>query len=274
MLNCCIEHKKKREQLHKGYTGEIDSPPDSPYHGPSTSQIARTLSHEGGVNDQNNQSDGASANTNQSGAQGEELSCFNRSVNSDNSSDDEYFECAQSDDEANSVEKDVNTVTENQSDVGEQDVTTGNQPESEMDCDNGNNSQNQENNSMAGSQTQENSSMTGSQTQENCSMIGSQTRDSTSRMSVQSESMYKETFSYKPEGRLAPFQELHLINCDEKMFIPITQEPAPMTEDMLEEHAEILAKYVNIFFFIKSKSIGLNIFYCKCMYMLHIQDTK
>ena len=48
----------------------------------------------------------------------------------------------------------------------------------------------------------------------------------------------------KPEGRLRECPGgLKLLNRDEAMYIPITQEPAPMTEDMLDEHAEILTRY-------------------------------
>ncbi|XP_071844702.1 rab3 GTPase-activating protein catalytic subunit-like isoform X2 [Apostichopus japonicus] len=46
----------------------------------------------------------------------------------------------------------------------------------------------------------------------------------------------------KPEGRLKVCGELKLLNSDEDLYIPVTQDPAPMTEDMLEEHAEVLAK--------------------------------
>ena len=41
-------------------------------------------------------------------------------------------------------------------------------------------------------------------------------------------------------------ENLRLLNTDELVHIPITQEPAPMTEDMLEEHAEVLAKYDSV----------------------------
>jgi Rab3 GTPase-activating protein catalytic subunit len=44
------------------------------------------------------------------------------------------------------------------------------------------------------------------------------------------------------EGRLKAYGELKLLNVDELLYVPVTQEPAPMTEDMLEEHAEVLAK--------------------------------
>uniref|UniRef100_A0AAR2K619 Rab3 GTPase-activating protein catalytic subunit n=1 Tax=Pygocentrus nattereri TaxID=42514 RepID=A0AAR2K619_PYGNA len=46
----------------------------------------------------------------------------------------------------------------------------------------------------------------------------------------------------KPEGRLQPHGKLTLLNSDEPLYIPVTQEPAPMTEDLLEEQSEVLAK--------------------------------
>uniref|UniRef100_A0A8B9KJQ6 Rab3 GTPase-activating protein catalytic subunit n=1 Tax=Astyanax mexicanus TaxID=7994 RepID=A0A8B9KJQ6_ASTMX len=46
----------------------------------------------------------------------------------------------------------------------------------------------------------------------------------------------------KPDGRLQPHGKLTLLNSDEPLYIPITQEPAPMTEDLLEEQSEVLAK--------------------------------
>lgn len=44
------------------------------------------------------------------------------------------------------------------------------------------------------------------------------------------------------EGRLKPFGQLKLLGADEQMYIPITQHPSPMTEDMLQEHADALLK--------------------------------
>ncbi|XP_014777563.1 rab3 GTPase-activating protein catalytic subunit [Octopus bimaculoides] len=48
--------------------------------------------------------------------------------------------------------------------------------------------------------------------------------------------------STEPEGRLRVFGNAKLLNINEQLYIPVTQEPAPMTEDMLEEHAEVLAR--------------------------------
>uniref|UniRef100_UPI0037E8220F rab3 GTPase-activating protein catalytic subunit isoform X2 n=1 Tax=Semicossyphus pulcher TaxID=241346 RepID=UPI0037E8220F len=46
----------------------------------------------------------------------------------------------------------------------------------------------------------------------------------------------------KAEGRLHPCNNMTLLNSAEPLYVPITQEPAPMTEDLLEEQSEVLAK--------------------------------
>ncbi|XP_057883524.1 rab3 GTPase-activating protein catalytic subunit isoform X2 [Melospiza georgiana] len=52
----------------------------------------------------------------------------------------------------------------------------------------------------------------------------------------------KESVNLKPEGRLHPHGKLMLLHPGEPLYVPITQEPAPMTEDLLEEQSEVLAK--------------------------------
>ncbi|KAM4697609.1 rab3 GTPase-activating protein catalytic subunit isoform 2-T2 [Rhinophrynus dorsalis] len=52
----------------------------------------------------------------------------------------------------------------------------------------------------------------------------------------------KESPVIKPEGRLHQSGTLTLLNTGEPLYIPVTQEPAPMTEDLLEEQSEVLAK--------------------------------
>ncbi|XP_076304307.1 RAB3 GTPase activating protein subunit 1 isoform X2 [Tachypleus tridentatus] len=47
---------------------------------------------------------------------------------------------------------------------------------------------------------------------------------------------------FQPEGRLRPCGSLTLLFVDEPLYIPVTQEPAPVTEDILEEHAEVLVQ--------------------------------
>ncbi|XP_020495580.2 rab3 GTPase-activating protein catalytic subunit isoform X1 [Labrus bergylta] len=46
----------------------------------------------------------------------------------------------------------------------------------------------------------------------------------------------------KAEGRLHPYNNTTLLKSTEPLYVPITQEPAPMTEDLLEEQSEVLAK--------------------------------
>ncbi|KAM6898865.1 rab3 GTPase-activating protein catalytic subunit isoform 1-T2 [Lycodopsis pacificus] len=46
----------------------------------------------------------------------------------------------------------------------------------------------------------------------------------------------------KAEGRLHPYNNVTLLNSTEPLYVPVTQEPAPMTEDLLEEQSEVLAK--------------------------------
>lgn len=46
----------------------------------------------------------------------------------------------------------------------------------------------------------------------------------------------------KPEGRLSKLNDMKLIDGDEYLYVPITQEPVPKTEDQLEDDAEILLK--------------------------------
>ncbi|XP_071768528.1 rab3 GTPase-activating protein catalytic subunit [Centroberyx gerrardi] len=52
----------------------------------------------------------------------------------------------------------------------------------------------------------------------------------------------KDASKAKPEGRLHPHGNMTLLNSTEPLYIPVTQEPAPMTEDLLEEQSEVLAK--------------------------------
>lgn len=46
----------------------------------------------------------------------------------------------------------------------------------------------------------------------------------------------------RPEGRLSKLNDMKLIDSDEYLYVPITQEPVPKTEDQLEDDAEILLK--------------------------------
>ena len=46
--------------------------------------------------------------------------------------------------------------------------------------------------------------------------------------------------SNQPDGRLKQCDDLYLLNKAEPLYIPITQESTPMTEDMIDEHANVL----------------------------------
>ncbi|KAM5153307.1 rab3 GTPase-activating protein catalytic subunit [Mantella aurantiaca] len=64
--------------------------------------------------------------------------------------------------------------------------------------------------------------------------------ESTKKESIKEEA--KEAKPLKPDGRLHQFGNVTLLSTGEPLYIPITQEPAPMTEDLLEEQSEVLAK--------------------------------
>ena len=256
MLNCCIEHKKKREQLHKGYTGETTYYSGSSDFGPSTSRISRTFSDEGDEEDEAGGAGDAKGLGSSSDTDDEFFECDNDEQTSEKVSENlteekEIDESAadQSDDSAdnqsNSMEVSSENVqnqsqemtgidTDNQSSLEPQ-AESENQSEMAESCDNSGGSQRRT--------SSQNQSKDGAETVNRPgSVAASQPRDSISNVSMQSDLAFQESFTHKPEGRLAPFQDLTLVNCNEKMYIPITQEPAPMTEDMLEEHAEVLAK--------------------------------
>uniref|UniRef100_A0A3P9DU40 Rab3 GTPase-activating protein catalytic subunit n=1 Tax=Maylandia zebra TaxID=106582 RepID=A0A3P9DU40_9CICH len=46
----------------------------------------------------------------------------------------------------------------------------------------------------------------------------------------------------RAEGRLHPHNNMTLLNSAEPLYVPVTQEPAPMTEDLLAEQSEVLTK--------------------------------
>ncbi|XP_035661424.1 rab3 GTPase-activating protein catalytic subunit-like isoform X2 [Branchiostoma floridae] len=66
--------------------------------------------------------------------------------------------------------------------------------------------------------------------------------DRTNMHKSESAVSFKDTVTSQPEGRLKQCGDLCLLDSSEPLYIPITQEPGPMTEDMLEQHAEVLAK--------------------------------
>ena len=289
MLNCCIEHKKKREQLHKGYTGETYYSGSD--FGPSTSRISRTFSDEGD-NEEMDIGDIEGEEEGEGATQGEEEIASERItegdtrtiVSSSDDDEDEFFECDADDDDNQSAEKKSENLTEekeidesivNQSETVSQSANvsgdqtgavgqlsdkqtmdeTGSLENTVSNAEVKSNCDNQSKNTQIALADNRDVTETGTSSIDQSQSISaavnlsenvigsvSSPRDSLSNMSVQSDSAFLETFTHKPEGRLAPYQDLYLVNCTERMYIPVTQEPAPMTEDMLEEHAEVLAK--------------------------------
>lgn len=46
----------------------------------------------------------------------------------------------------------------------------------------------------------------------------------------------------QPIGRLSKLGKMLLVNTDEPLYIPVTQDPVPKTEDQLEDDAEVMLK--------------------------------
>ena len=57
-----------------------------------------------------------------------------------------------------------------------------------------------------------------------------------------SKSIYEDSVERQPKGRLSKLDDLKLVNGLDDLYVPVTQEPAPMTEDLLAEHAEVLTR--------------------------------
>ncbi|KAL3864829.1 hypothetical protein ACJMK2_006481 [Sinanodonta woodiana] len=233
MLNCCIERKIKREQLHKGYTGEPDSPINSSRDKStaSSSTYNSALSQPGGKGEvKTDDSSGSRKNP-------KKVQSF------DSSSEDEFFECEE--------ENDTVKEKDNQSEIEEESLE---QSETEMEAvdeptiatetaDQSVDSEKEVKVKGSPIATETADQSVDSEKEEKAkvsSAINSKTEDDT--LSVTSESSYTDSVTHRPEGRLAPHGELKLLHNGEQMYIPVTQEPAPMTEDMLDEHAEVLAK--------------------------------
>lgn len=52
----------------------------------------------------------------------------------------------------------------------------------------------------------------------------------------------KSGIATQPVGRLSKLGNMLLVNSDESLYIPVTQEPVPKTEDQLEDDAEVMLK--------------------------------
>lgn len=58
-------------------------------------------------------------------------------------------------------------------------------------------------------------------------------------------SLYVEGLDIQPQGRLSKLEDFRLKNVDVELYVPVCQEPSPMTEDLLAEHSDVLTKYVH-----------------------------
>ncbi|XP_051884475.1 rab3 GTPase-activating protein catalytic subunit isoform X2 [Pristis pectinata] len=70
----------------------------------------------------------------------------------------------------------------------------------------------------------------------------SETKEGTTKGEKKDEGGKKDIQKCRPDGRLHQHGKLTLLLTGDPLYIPLTQEPAPMTEDLLEEQSEVLAK--------------------------------
>lgn len=59
---------------------------------------------------------------------------------------------------------------------------------------------------------------------------------------VQTKRKIKHSLWNQPVGRLGKFENYKLIKTGEPLYVPVTQEPVPKTEDQLEEDTDLLLK--------------------------------
>lgn len=171
MLNCCIERRIKRESAGYGHEDTALHEAPSSVFEPATSLCQRDVPD----------------NSSQTGARAERAESFA------SSSDEEFFECDDGEDNI-AVDTDDDKI------VSEANIK-----------------------------------------KQKFSHKKSLTSEKSIESSV-SETSFKDSFTFRAEGRLAQIKNLHSLATGEPLYIPVTQEPSPMTEDMLEEHAEVLAK--------------------------------
>ena len=97
--------------------------------------------------------------------------------------------------------------------------------------------------------------------QKRCSSTKQKSDDDQSLPEESDTPSFTDTLTHQPEGRQRPYNDLYLLNIPgEHLYVPVTQEPAPMTEDMLDEQAEVLAKLVIIFVVLNIPSKHVSLF--------------
>ena len=157
---------------------------------------------------------------------------LNRSL-SLSSSDDEFYECMDDDEEEGGNGDKTATPRRSprppkQSDSKEGDVKKSGSKESS---------------SAASLESQEGDDKTPDMKASTTSLSDKRQKRISRGESAMDTSSYMDTFTHQAEGRLKEFGEMKLLNVpEESLYVPVTQEPALMTEDMLEEHAVVLEK--------------------------------
>lgn len=275
MLNCCIERKIKREQLYKGYTGDKTEESQTESRSLATNDAAsasktsqmdlstkrqklsekskfaksfdieRSTKNKPKVKTSKSQSSDCLCS-----AQNLQVS-ESKTVKTLGKDDTTGALSKQSEDDSKNVKNQPENVEVSKGDKSSRTTsprTCSSSDDEFYECDNEMTEENKEeedttnedeNNEMIEDDIEEEDGEGGGTEDEE----ESETLEGEEGSSLESsDAGFKESASQKAEGRMAPFGDLKSLGSNEQMYIPLTQEPAPMTEDMLDEHAEILAR--------------------------------
>lgn len=203
MLNCCIECKIKRESVGYGY-------------GPDSINI-HDQSFSSGKSKAKDETDGTASASDSHDCRDESVKKRSSLLSSDD--EDEFFEC---DEDSGNDEEDDKSITSQGGD-GEEEGEGGKTADDD---------------SGALSQTKKKS-----HSFDKADEVDGKRKKRNSKQERNSMLLsFYDSLSHPAEGRRVPMKNMFLLKNSEQMYIPLTQEPSPMTEDMLEEQAEVLAK--------------------------------
>lgn len=203
MLNCCIERKKARESSSEEKGDVPETPPSMKQTVKSPQQGALVSSGGDWEGDVKSPHQGALVSSSSEGGWEGDLS-----------SEDEFFECA---DEDQQQPMETSDTTE-----GATQATSESVIDTRSDC---------SDNTVRSQSTSP----------------GVKTLKCESTSSIQSsldtDVSFTESWTHMPEGRRQPYLHHTLLHHPQQtLYIPLTQEPSPMTEDMLEQHADVLSR--------------------------------
>ena len=233
MLNCCIERKRARES-NKEESEAVDNLREPLDKTVSTNDTSQPTLNE--TKDQPNKlARSKSANSSRKNsekaveAESSVVDTVRKSVssnksNDDVSDDDEFYECESGTSDHESVD-DVPSPPSK--------MLRSDEPEADDDVthESGDHSKDMDQSSVG-----------------DCDQNASKpdiTDPTTLQSPTPSDSSFLDVYDHQPEGRSHRCGELRLLSNErEYVYVPCTQDTAPMTEDMLEEHAEVLARYV------------------------------